>query len=312
MTEQNTYNNNINNTGLLPIKKEFINMNNMNQLNVNKNIQLNNYNNNLSHNIDNNLNMNNYLLLNTNNNVSNINLNSSQNINNYNNTQKNIMFNSGQNNFYNNLNNNFYQLGNNNKQMKLYLTSKHIFFSSPSLTKLNDLIYKDFSQIEKILTNYKFFITNNNYESINICLKYIEFSNFFFDKNITMKISDIINQIIFSNNPDEAIKHKLKEVFQNMIPYNIRESYLKEFFNPKGAKNIYNLFKKDLNLYKNEKDKIYYLFKIYEIIKSKLINKDSEEIIFLLNKYGSNKPNINLNSYNNNAYYNENSSNKNG
>ena len=312
MTEQNTYNNNINNIGLLPIKNEFINMNNMNQLNTNANIQLNNYNINLSHNIDNNLNMNNYLLLNTNNNVSNINLNSPQNINNYNNTQKNIMFNSGQNNFYNNLNNNFYQLGNNNKQMKLYLTSKHIFFSSPSLTKLNDLIYKDFSQIEKILTNYKFFITNNNYESINICLKYIEFSNFFFDKNITMKISDIINQIIFSNNPDEAIKHKLKEVFQNMIPYNIRESYLKEFFNPKGAKNIYNLFKKDLNLYKNEKDKIYYLFKIYEIIKSKLINKDSEEIIFLLNKYGSNKPNINLNSYNNNAYYNENSSNKNG
>ena len=68
--------------------------------------------------------------------------------------------------------------------MKLYLTSKHIFFSSPSLTKLNDLIYKDFSQIEKILINYKFFITSNNYEPINICLKYIEFSNFFFDQNI--------------------------------------------------------------------------------------------------------------------------------
>ena len=76
MTEQNTYNNNINNIGLLPIKNEFINMNNMNQLNTNANIQLNNYNINLSHNIDNNLNMNNYLLLNTNNNVSNINLNS--------------------------------------------------------------------------------------------------------------------------------------------------------------------------------------------------------------------------------------------
>jgi hypothetical protein len=88
MTEQNTYNNNINNTGLLPIKKEFINMNNMNQLNVNKNIQLNNYNNNLSHNIDNNLNINNYLLLNANNNVSNINLNTQQNINNYNNAKK--------------------------------------------------------------------------------------------------------------------------------------------------------------------------------------------------------------------------------
>ena len=313
MTEQNTYNNNINNTGLLPIKKEFINMNNMNQLNVNKNIQLNNYNNNLSHNIDNNLNINNYLLLNANNNVSNINLNTQQNINNYNNAKKNIIFNSGQNNYYNNLNNNFYQLGNNNKQMKLYLTSKHIFFNSPSLSKVNELIYKDFSQIEKIFTNYKFYIANNNFESINICLKYIEFSNFFFDQNVTNKISDIINKIIFSNNPDETFKHKLKEVFQNMIPFNIRENYLREFFNPKGAKNLYNLFKKDMNLYKNEKDKIYYLFKIYEIVKNKLINKDSEEIIFMLHKYGSNKSNININSYNNNnSYFNENSSNKNG
>ena len=312
MTEQNTYNNNINNTGLLPIKKEFINMNNMNQLNVNKNIQLNNYNNNLSHNIDNNLNINNYLLLNANNNVSNINLNTQQNINNYNNAKKNIIFNSGQNNYYNNLNNNYYQLGNNNKQMKLYLTSKHIFFNSPSLTKVNELIYKDFSQIEKIFTNYKFYIANNNFESINICLKYIEFSNFFFDQNVTNKISDIINKIIFSNNPDETFKHKLKEVFQNMIPFNIRENYLREFFNPKGAKNLYNLFKKDLNLYKNEKDKIYYLFKIYEIVKNKLINKDSEEIIFMLHKYGSNKSNININSYNNNSYFNENSSSKNG
>ena len=312
MTEQSTYNNNINNIGLLPIKNEFINMNNMNQLNTNTNMQLNNYNINLSHNIDNNLNINNYLLLNNNNNVSNIHLNSPQNINNYNNTQKNIIFNSGQNNYYNNLNNNYYQIGNANKQMKLYLTSKHIFFNSPSLTKLNDLIYKDFSQIEKILTNYKFFITSNNYEPINICLKYIEFSNFFFDQNITMKISDIINQIIFSNNSDEAIKFKLKEVFQNMIPFNIRESYLREFFNPKGAKNFYNLFKKDLNLYKNDKDKIYYLSKIYEIVKSKLINKDSEEILFLLHKYGYNKSNINTSSYNYNAYFNENSSNKNG
>ena len=313
MTEQNTYNNNINNTGLLPIKKEFINMNNMNQLNVNKNIQLNNYNNNLSHNIDNNLNINNYLLLNANSNVSNINLNIQQNINNYNNAKKNIIFNSGQNNYYNNLNNNFYQLGNNNKQMKLYLTSKHIFFNSPSLSKVNELIYKDFSQIEKIFTNYKFYIANNNFESINICLKYIEFSNFFFDQNVTNKISDIINKIIFSNNPDETFKHKLKEVFQNMIPFNIRENYLREFFNPKGAKNLYNLFKKDMNLYKNEKDKIYYLFKIYEIVKNKLINKDSEEIIFMLHKYGSNKSNININSYNNNnSYFNENSSNKNG
>ena len=312
MTEQNTYNNNINNTGLLPIKKEFINMNNMNQLNVNKNIQLNNYNNNLSHNIDNNLNINNYLLLNANNNVSNINLNTQQNINNYNNAKKNIIFNSGQNNYYNNLNNNFYQLGNNNKQMKLYLTSKHIFFNSPSLSKVNELIYKDFSQIEKIFTNYKFYIANNNFESINICLKYIEFSNFFFDQNVTNKISDIINKIIFSNNPDETFKHKLKEVFQNMIPFNIRENYLREFFNPKGAKNLYNFFKKDMNLYKNEKDKIYYLFKIYEIVKNKLINKDSEEIIFMLHKYGSNKSNININSYNNNSYFNENSSSKNG
>ena len=315
MTDKSTYNNNINNIGLLPIKNEFINMNNMNQFNNNANIQLNNYNNNLSQNIENNLNMNNFLLLKANNNVPNINLNSPRNINNYNTNQKNIIFNSGQNNYYNNLNNNYYQnqiANNNNKQMKLYLTSKHLFFSSPSLTKVNDFIYKDFAQIEKIFTNYKFYITNNNYEAINICLKYIEFSNFFFDQNITNKISDIINKIIFSNNPDETFKYKLKEVFQNMIPFNIRENYLREFFNPKGAKNLYNLFKKDLNIYKNEKDKIFYLFKIYEIVKNNLMNKDSEEIAFILHKFGANNSNININSYNNNSYFNEMSSNKNG
>ena len=312
MTEQNTFNNNINIIGTFPLNND---LSNQNQLNNNNNSQLNNYNNLPSY-MNSNLNINNLLLLNTNNNVSNINLNNqnSQEINNFNNNQKNITYQSGQNNYYNKSNNNHYQSGNNNKQIKPYFTSKHILLKSPSIAKVDELIYKDVQQIEKILSNYKFYIINNNFEAINICLKYIEYTNFFFNQVITNKITDNIKKIMFSNNSDETIKYKLKEVLKKMIPFNIRENYLREFYNSKGDKSLYNLFKRDLNLYKGSDDKIYYLFEIYETVKYKLNNKDREELKNIFNKYsyGYNNQNINNNNIYNNNYFNETSMNKNG
>ena len=119
--KNNNYNNNINNIGIIPSNKEFMNIN---QLNNNASLQLNNYNN-LSPYIDSNLNFNNLLLLNSNKNISNINLNNSnrQDIDNNNfknNTQNNIPYNNIQNNYFNNPNKNYYQQGNNTKQMKIF------------------------------------------------------------------------------------------------------------------------------------------------------------------------------------------------
>ena len=313
MTDQIHYNNNI---GLLPLKTDIININ---QLNNNTGVPLNNYNN-LSPYIDSNLNINNLYYLNSNNNnISNINLNNqiNQEIKNYPINNKNIYNSIQNNNYFNNMNNNYYQTGNHNKLIKPYLSSINMILISPSLTKATDLVYKDLQQIENILTNYKYYIMTNNYDAINACFKYILEANFFFNQAVTKKIGDIFNNIIFSdNNNDEAFKNKLKQIFQKMIPFNIRENYLREFFYQKGEKNLYNLFKKDLNIYKNYRDKVYYLFEIFETVKYKLNNKDRDEIktIFTKYNYGFNNNNKHFDSlnYNNNNYYNDISTNKNG
>ena len=309
MADQIQYNNNI---GLIPLNTDIMKVN---QLINNNAVSLNNYSN-LSPYIDTNLNINNILLLNSNNNhISNINLNNQirQDINNY--PINNIIYNNNKNNYYNNMNNNYYQSGNNNKSMKPYLSPINMLIISPSLTKATDLIYKDFQQIENILTNYKYYIMANNYEAINICLKYILDTNFFFNQVITNKIGDIFKNIIYSNNNnDEAFKNELKRIYQKMIPFNIRQEYLREFFNQKAEKNLYNLFKKDLNMNKNYKDKIFYLFEIFETVKYKLNNKYREELKNIFNKYnyGFNNHNYNNDNYNNNSNYNDLSTNKNG
>ena len=308
MTDQIQYNNNI---GLIPPNTDIMNMNQLINNNV---VPLNNYNN-LSPYIDTNLNINNLLLLNSNNNISNINLNNQirHDVNNYNTINKNIYNN--KNNYYNNMNNNYYQTGNNNKSMKPYLSPINMLLISPSLTKATDLIYKDLQQIENILSNYKYYIMMNNYEAINMCLKYILEANFFFNQVVTLKIGDIFKNIIYSNNNnDEVFKNELKGIFQKMIPFNMRQDYLREYFNQKGEKNMYNLFKKDLNIYKNYKDKIYYLYEIFETVKYKLNNKYREELKNAFNKYnyGFNNHNYNAHNYNNSSYYNDLSTNKNG
>ena len=308
MTDQNLYNNNI---SLLPLKTDIININ---QLSNNTAVPPNNYNN-LSPYIDTNLNLNNLVYLNSNNsNVSNINLNNQiqQEVKTFPINSKNIYNSVQNNNYFNNMNNKYYQSGNINKLIKPCLSSINMLLISPSLTKATDLIYKDLQQIENILTNYKYYIMTNNYEAINVCLKYILEANFFFNQVVTKKIGDIFNIIIFSNNNnDEAFKNILKEIYQKMIPFNMRENYLREFFYQKGEKNLFNLFKKDLNIYRNYKDKVYYLFEIFETVKYKLNNKDREEINNIFSKYNygfynNNNINKNFNSHNhNNNYYND-------
>ena len=303
MTEQNYYNNN-KNIGLLSLKNDNIFLN---HLNSNVASQLNNYNN-LSPYIDPNLNINNLLYLNSNNqNMSNINLNNqiSNNINNYNN--KNTIYNYIQNNYYNKVNNIYYQSSNNINLIKPYFSNINMLIASHSLTKANDLIYKDLQQLENILSNYKLYIMNNNFDAIELCLKYILESNFFFNKVVTNKIENILKKLLNQiNNNDENFKFKLKEVLKEMIPLNFKEHYLKEYFNPKGEKMLYSSFKKDLNLYKNYKDRIFYLYQIFGTAKFKLNNKDREEIqnIFKYN-YGFNNQNFNKNNFVNNDFYND-------
>ena len=292
MADQNYLNNNI---GLLPTNKDNMNRN---QLQNNPNIQLNSFNE-VSPYVETNLNINNLILLNSNNQIKNdININ-----------------NRFQNNYYNNSNNNYYHSGNNIKIIKPYLSNKNMLIVSESLTKANDLIYKDLQQLENILGNYKYYLLNNNYNAIDICLKYILENNFFFNQVVTNKIEDMIKNIFFSkDNNDETFKYKLKEILRKIIPFSIKESYLREYFKSKSEKYLYSLIKKDLNIFKNNKDKIYYLYEIYENIKYRLNNKDNEEIKSLFNKYfySFKNQNFNNNNYKNNNYYNNFSQNKNG
>ena len=145
-------------------------------------------------------------------------------------------------------------------------------------------------------------------------LKIYRIYQFFFNQIIANKITENLQKILYSNNEDETLKYKIKEVLKKMIPFNIRENYLREFYNSKGEKSLYNLFKRDLSLYKSSDDKIYYLFEIFEIVKYKLNSKDREELKIIFSKYSyiyNNQNNNNNNIYNNN-YYNESSMNKNG
>ena len=176
MADKNYYNNNI---GLLSLKNDnqFINqMNNIAASQSNNSINLSPY-------IDTNLNINNLLYLNSyNQNMSNINLNNSigSNINKLNNNKNNI---------YNNIQNKNY---NNNNLIKPYFSNINMLIASHSLTKANDLIYKDLQQLENILSNYKLYIINNNFDAIDLCLKYILETNFFFNKVVTNKLENIL------------------------------------------------------------------------------------------------------------------------
>ena len=218
---------------------------------------------------------------------------------NFNQQNNNSIFNlNNNNNFYNNnnslLNNNFYIAGNNIKTTKPYLTKKRNLLNAHSFSFINDSINKDLFQLEKFLPNYKQYIANNNLESINICLKYIEYTNFFFNQIVTNKVNDLLQKIIYSdsynyndnnyvnisnqNNQIYSIKKEIKELYKKLIPFDLRVNYLRDFYDKNPEKKLYNLFKKDLNIYQNDNDKIYYLSEIFEIVKPKMDFKDKEEL----------------------------------
>jgi len=193
------------------------------------------------------------------------------------------------------------------KISKPFLTSKHIFLNKYSLKEVNECIYKDYNQIANILPYYQNYYyenkinnyKNNNYSSANnndsilICLKYIEYSNFFFNSDISYKIQNLLFNIItgdkriLSQNKYSFLKNKLNEVYNKLIPYQIRYNYLKAFYDRNSEESLYYLFKRDLDKINNLKPinykKLNYLKEIYEIVKQKMGTK-KEYINSYINK----------------------------
>ena len=203
------------------------------------------------------------------------------------------------------------------KVEKPFLTSKYNLLNKHSLKELNECIYKDYSQISNILpyyqnyyfknkindyTNYK----NTSNDSILICLKYIEYSNFFFNSDISYKIQNLLFNII---NGDRGIldqekyvflKNKLKEVYNKLIPYQTRYNYLKTFYGRNPEESLYYLFKRDLDKINLSKPigikNLNYLYEIFEIVRQKMGTKQ-DYIKTYFNRLYNNK---NGGNYNNN------------
>ena len=224
-----------------------------------------------------------------------------------------------------------------NKVVKPFFTSKHILLNKYSLKEVNDCIYKDYNQLANILPyyqNYYFqnkinntynnynnyrnnnYNTNNNNDAILICLKYIEYTNFFFNNDITYKVQNLLFNIIngdrqiLEQNKYNYLKNKLNEVYDKLIPFNIRYNYLKAFYDRNPDKSLYYLFKKDLDKISMskyiDKKNLNYLYEIFEIVKQKMeTKKDSIKIYInkLFNNLGNNSL-YNINNNKNNGNYN--------
>ena len=218
-------------------------------------------------------------IISTNNNNSNIS-ETFRNLNNNSSVHRVNTYNQQKINTYNYINNNGNY--NNNKSSKPYFTSKVILSKKNNLKDVNDIIYKEYNQLEKYM--------NQNYEeSLIICLNYIENCNFFFCKNITNQVINLLNKCINKNYNNPSIKSKLIDTCHKLIPYNYRANYLKNYFD----RNIYDsklfyCFKKDIeNLsYQRYIDKknLYYINQIFEFCKQKMSIKSQEEIKLYLNR----------------------------
>ena len=227
-----------------------------------------------------------------------------------------------------------------NKVVKPFFTHKSILLNKHSLKEVNECIYKDYNQLANILPYYQNYYfqnkinnsynnynnyrnnnfnnnnINNNNDAVLICLKYIEFSNFFFNNNVTYKVQNLLFNIIngdrriLEQNKYTFLKNKLNEVYNKLIPYHIRCNYLKAYFDRNPDKNLYYLFKKDLDKLSMSKhiDKkiLNYLYEIFEIVKQRMeIKKDNIKIyINKLYNNGINNYSININSNKNGGNYN--------
>ena len=213
-----------------------------------------------------------------------------------------------------------------NKVVKPFFTSKHILLKKFSLKEVNECIYKDYNQLANILPYYQnYFFQNkiNNYRNYNyninnnsnnnndvvlICLNYIEYTNFFFNRDITYKVQNLLFNIIngdrqiLEQNKYNYLKNRFNEVYNKLIPFQIRCNYLKAFYDRNPDKNLSYLFKKDLdkmNVAKHIDIKIInYLYEIFENVKQKMETK-KESIKLYLNKLfnlsNNNNSNINKN-----------------
>ena len=220
-----------------------------------------------------------------------------------------------------------------NKVFKPFLTSKHILLNKYSLKEVNECIYKDYNKLANILPYYQNYYfqnkinnsynnynyrnnnynnnnsTNNNNDTILICLKYIEYTNFFFNNDITYKVQNLLFNIIngdrriLEQNKYNFLKIRLNEVYNKLIPFHIRYNYLKAFYDRNPDKNLYFLFKKDLDKISMskyiDKKNLNYIYEIFEIVKQKMeMKKDS--IKAYINKLFNNNMNNNINSLNSN------------
>ena len=237
----------------------------------------------------------------------------------------------------NKLNNRIQNMGKINKP---FLTSKYNLINKYSLKEVNECVYKDYTQIANILPyyqNYYFQNRLNNYynyknnnininpsnDAVLICLKYIEYSNFFFNSDITYKIQNLLFNIIngdrgiLDQNKYTFLKNRLKEVYNKLIPFQIRYNYLKAFYGRNPEETLYHLFKRDLDKINISKSigikNLNYLYEIFEIVQQKMGGK-KEYIQMIFNKLYNNKNggyynnnlmnvnNINLNQFHNSAY----------
>ena len=237
----------------------------------------------------------------------------------------------------NKLNNRIQNMGKINKP---FLTSKYNLINKYSLKEVNECVYKDYTQIANILPyyqNYYFQNRLNNYynyknnnininpsnDAVLICLKYIEYSNFFFNSDITYKIQNLLFNIIngdrgiLDQNKYTFLKNRLKEVYNKLIPFQIRYNYLKAFYGRNPEETLYHLFKRDLDKINISKSigikNLNYLYEIFEIVQQKMGAK-KEYIQMIFNKLYNNKNggyynnnlmnmnNINLNQFHNSAY----------
>ena len=226
-----------------------------------------------------------------------------------------------------------------NINKKPFFTNKNILLNKYSLKEVNECIFKDYAQLEKILPYYQnYYLQNkinntynnynnyrNNYNNTNninnnndvilICLKYIEFSNFFFNNHISYKVQNLLFNIIngdrhiLEQNKYSFLKNKLNEVYNKLIPYQIRYNYLKAFYDRNPDKNLYYLFKKDLDKISMSKPinkkQLNYLHEIFEIVKQKMETK-KDSIKMYINRLLNISINSNINNSNNKngGYYN--------
>ena len=214
---------------------------------------------------------------------------------------------SEKNNNYNNNINNIGIIPSNKEFMNINQLNNNASLQLNNYNNLSPYIDSNLNFNNLLLLNSNKNISNINLNNSN--RQDIDNNNFKNNTQNNIPYNNIQNN--YFNNPNknyyqQGNNTKQMKIFQK--PYNLRDNYLKEFYNPKGEKILYNLFKYDLNIYRNSKDKIYQLFQIFEIVKDKLNNKDREEIKNIFNKltYGFN------NMYNNNYYKDNMNMNKNG